>query len=329
MTAVPLCRASQIEPFSSWLEDQGVPARPILKAVGLPTEPLEIANRWVAELPIWRFCDVATRSQGIEDFGLRVGLDTDVASIGAFGRALRAATTLGHALEVFLAELNLHSTSSVFGVRKAGEFVWFWRAGLPGIRSDAVEQYAAGLMIQIVRLAAGSHWLPDRIALQASRVPVELLAAARIDSGAPQTAIRLPGALLAQSLRLAAPDTDDDLSLLRGATAEPDLVGSLRQAIAPVLADGPPGLQWAAEAVNTSERTLKRRLRELGLSWSGLVGQSRFDAARELLANSDLSLGNVGRQVGYSDPANFSRAFRRWTGVPPSRYRSSEGERGA
>jgi transcriptional regulator GlxA family with amidase domain len=89
-----------------------------------------------------------------------------------------------------------------------------------------------------------------------------------------------------------------------------------------VLADGASGLQWAADVANTSPRTLRRRLRNAGLSWSGLVEQTRFDTARRLLEGSDLELRHIARQVGYADPANFNRAFRRWTGLAPSHYSS-------
>jgi AraC-like DNA-binding protein len=261
----------------------------------------------------------------MENFGLRVGLDTDVSEIGAFGRAVGAATTLQCALRVFLGELDLHSSSSEFGLRREEEHAWFWRAGLPGLRCDPIEQYALGLMIQIVRLAAGPRWVPDRIALQAAELPgegaAESLAASRIQGRAARTAIRLPAELLARPLRGEAVDVNGELSRLRSDAAEDDLAGSLRQAILPLLPDGSPGLVWAADAVNSSPRTLKRRLRELGLTWSGLVEQARFDRARELLETSDLRLGDVARRVGYADPANFSRAFRRWTGVAPSAYR--------
>jgi AraC-like DNA-binding protein len=351
VTGVPLCRASQVLPFSSWLEKHGGPAFFLLRSVGLPSQPEEIANRWIAELPIWRLCEVATRSQGIADFGLRVGLETDVAEIGAFGRALRAAATLRQALETFLSELNAHSSSAAFGLRPggrlesrltrsqpqasevrqlAGESVWFWRQGIPGFECEPVEQYVLGFVVQILRLAAGARWAPDRILLQAGGLPGELaaetFAETRIQLRAPVTAVRFPASLLSLPLRSPAPDASGALERLRSDAPAEDLAGALRQALESVLPDRLPDMQWAADVANTSPRTLRRRLRELGLSWSDLVEQTRFDTARHLLETSDLKLRAVAREVGYSDPANFSRAFRRWTGVAPSGYRP-EGER--
>ncbi|MBW2243032.1 MAG: helix-turn-helix domain-containing protein [Deltaproteobacteria bacterium] len=55
-----------------------------------------------------------------------------------------------------------------------------------------------------------------------------------------------------------------------------------------------------------------------------MVDQTRFDTARRLLETTDFKLGDVAREVGYSEPANFSRAFQRWAGVAPSRYRPEE-----
>jgi AraC-like DNA-binding protein len=101
-----------------------------------------------------------------------------------------------------------------------------------------------------------------------------------------------------------------------------DLPGSLRLAIAAVMHEATPSLDWAADVAGVSSRTLRRRLDAIGLSWSGLIAQTRFNTARRLLETNDLEIRDVAREVGYSDPANFTRAFRRWTGESPSAYRA-------
>ncbi len=328
MPGIPLCRASQIQPFASWLEEHGVPARPLLRDAGLPISFREVPDRWVPELPIWSFCENAARSQGIEDFGLRVGLGTDVAEIGTFGKALRTATTLRVALETFLRDLNKHSSCGQYGLRQDGVSTWFWRTGIPGLQCDPVEQYVVGLMAQIVRLAAGPRWAPKEVALQASELPGELaaetFAETRILLGAPLAAMRFPSVLLATPLRSAVRDGDHALAGFRFEQPPENLVDSLKLGLESALPHGSPGLRWAAHAANMSPRTLQRRLAEIGASWERLVDQTRFDTARRLLETTDLKLGDVAREVGYSEPANFSRAFQRWAGVAPSRYRPEE-----
>jgi len=68
-------------------------------------------------------------------------------------------------------------------------------------------------------------------------------------------------------------------------------------------------------------RTLQRRLKESGLSYSGLVEQTRHELACRLLDNPNAKTSAVARALGYNDPSSFSRAFRRWTGMSPKAYR--------
>lgn len=78
-----------------------------------------------------------------------------------------------------------------------------------------------------------------------------------------------------------------------------------------------------ADAVNMSRRTLQRKLQSQGLSINALLDETRKELAVHYLENSQLTIGEIAYLVGFSEPANFSRAFRRWTGTPPNIYRSS------
>jgi AraC-like DNA-binding protein len=68
-------------------------------------------------------------------------------------------------------------------------------------------------------------------------------------------------------------------------------------------------------------RTLKRRLADQGTSFSALLDEVRRDRATLLLRAGELSVDEIGARLGYSDPANFARAFRRWTGSSPRAFR--------
>jgi AraC-like DNA-binding protein len=70
------------------------------------------------------------------------------------------------------------------------------------------------------------------------------------------------------------------------------------------------------------ERTLKRRLAEQETSYTELLDHARHARALELL-RGDTSAEEVSSQLGYSDAANFTRAFRRWTGKSPRALRQS------
>jgi AraC-like DNA-binding protein len=57
------------------------------------------------------------------------------------------------------------------------------------------------------------------------------------------------------------------------------------------------------------------------MSYQQLVDEARRERAIELLAEPQRKLGDIATALGYRDPANFSRAYRRWYGVPPSAVR--------
>jgi AraC-like DNA-binding protein len=83
-------------------------------------------------------------------------------------------------------------------------------------------------------------------------------------------------------------------------------------------------LDEVAALLSMSPRSLKRRLAEQSAEFSALLDQERRDRALLLLA-SDLPLESLAERLGYSDVANFSRAFRRWTGTTPGAFRRSRG----
>lgn len=78
-----------------------------------------------------------------------------------------------------------------------------------------------------------------------------------------------------------------------------------------------------AGALNMSSRTLHRKLQSEGLNINMLLDETRKELAIHYLENSTLTIGEIAYLLGFSEPANFSRAFRRWTGTTPNAYRSA------
>ena len=87
------------------------------------------------------------------------------------------------------------------------------------------------------------------------------------------------------------------------------------------LASGAPSAVAVAAALRMSARTLQRRLGDEGLRFSAISDDVRERAARGLLDDPALSLVEVAYRLGFSDLAAFSRAFKRWTRMPPGAYR--------
>lgn len=80
-------------------------------------------------------------------------------------------------------------------------------------------------------------------------------------------------------------------------------------------------LEHTADRLGMSPRSLRRRLAELGTSYQMIIEQLRRGRAVELLLHSTLSVEQIAAELGYQDPSNFGRAFRRWTGMSPRGYR--------
>ena len=95
----------------------------------------------------------------------------------------------------------------------------------------------------------------------------------------------------------------------------------LRRLVVQMLPGGHPSLGRAARALGMSTRTLQRRLAEAGLCYSVLLDQARFERARCLLENPGERLCDIAAALGYADAGSFTRAFERWAGMSPSKYR--------
>ncbi|MGB5621878.1 MAG: helix-turn-helix transcriptional regulator, partial [Gammaproteobacteria bacterium] len=77
-----------------------------------------------------------------------------------------------------------------------------------------------------------------------------------------------------------------------------------------------------ADRLHLSERSLRRRLAAESTSYRKLLNQVRETLARAYLLDTGLRVEEIAERLGYSDAANFSHAFRRWTGTSPGRFRS-------
>lgn len=92
-------------------------------------------------------------------------------------------------------------------------------------------------------------------------------------------------------------------------------------AVTELLADGRDALSDVARALAVSDRTLQSRLDDEGATFSALADAIRRERALVLLAQPDLPVTVIATRLGFATPSAFTRAFRRWTGMPPSHYR--------
>lgn len=80
-------------------------------------------------------------------------------------------------------------------------------------------------------------------------------------------------------------------------------------------------LTLISEEMGLNPRTLQRRLKDENTSFLQLHDACRYRRAREQLLDRDISIELLAASLGYSEPANFYRAFKTWSGLTPSEYR--------
>jgi AraC-like DNA-binding protein len=145
----------------------------------------------------------------------------------------------------------------------------------------------------------------------------------------PRTEIALPAHWLAIPSPLADPVTHAEaLRTLESLAARLDgdaFVAARVEQLLRARPDGDVTMEDVARALGMSARTLARKLQDAGTSYRDVVENHLRERAAALLANPTLTIAEVAYRLGYEDPANFGRAFRRWFSVSPGQFRKDRG----
>jgi AraC-like DNA-binding protein len=136
-----------------------------------------------------------------------------------------------------------------------------------------------------------------------------------LDRTLPRNDPRLFAYLAQQAERLRASLPQDDT-----ATAQ------VRREVTALLPVGEPQQGPVAKRLALSARTMQRRLAAEGTTFAAIVEDVRRERAELLLADATLTASEVAFLLGFSEPAAFFRAFRRWTGETPQRWRAARRE---
>jgi AraC-like DNA-binding protein len=105
--------------------------------------------------------------------------------------------------------------------------------------------------------------------------------------------------------------------------------GQVEAILLPVLHEGKATAQQVAAQMGISRQTLFRRLHSEGLTFNGVLSGLRQQLAIGYLQGRKASVNETAYLVGFSDPAAFSRAFKRWTGMSPKAFQLLADEAGA
>lgn len=332
---IPRVAVGWIHPFLEILGEVGAPWEQILKDAQLPATAIDDGSILVPTARIYDFVARASQETGIEELGLRAGARIDIEALLPDSETTWTRPGIFRSLEGFI-QAALESSSNVdMWIQSRGDrerIIEFFYLGTFGPEHPGfvtVEQFMIALMVRWVRYGAHSRWNPARVNLRADTVPVaalrKLAGDAAIRCGQQGTSITFPSRQFSGRMQ-PFPDKDSPIwrrhrrSLGSGQEIE-DLAGSLRLVLRAYLPDGSPTIDKAAKLAGTSVRTLQRRLREQNTSYAELIEGLRHDVALYLLRDPHRLAFEISQELGYRDPAIFTRAFRRWTGQTPSEFR--------
>jgi AraC-like DNA-binding protein len=112
-------------------------------------------------------------------------------------------------------------------------------------------------------------------------------------------------------------------ALLQELQASRTVRGRVEGALAPILHTGETGMDRIAERLGMSRQTLYRALKAEGVTFEAVLDDLRRRLALSFLSDRKVSVNETAYLVGFSEPAAFSRAFKRWTGSSPKAVRKA------
>ena len=328
MANIHLTRCQFLLPFAEILDGAGAPTESLLERFRLPSSLAEKSDLYVPILPAISFAEAAQRTQGIEDFGFLASQRLHFSHLSERTRTLIAhSPTLLVALQHACKWASLEDTNLNIWIEHHPDHVRVCSklAGTKGLLHLEHSQWLQNIFsIYIVRQFAGPDWMPTTFAFEARYTPRPatqfLWPSTRFLSGQHAAWIDIPNSLLAlpnrpNEIRLPAQDDED------GGPSAYDIIMQLKLMLPSYLDERTPALAEIAEMAGVSTRSFQRKLSHLGLTYSDIVDNARFENARNLLRDTDSKIIDIALSSGYTDPAHFTRAFRRISGVTPRQFR--------
>lgn len=302
---------------------QGASARTLLDTVGELSEP----SAHVPYQRAKRLWSMLAEQRPHLPHGLVLGA-ASTTTFGALLSASAAAQTKRDALRTMVALFSAFTTDgrlSLHRERDGTRLTLRHRRDVEGLGHPI--EFAAGLLIRLVAGAAGADAV--RSASFRHRPLGERSAyAPHVGDSTRFEAEHNTIVFRDEALDVAHRGTDPLVTLqrrleqLHAPGAPQDLVlRRIEDAVARATARGHFDVAATARELGLSPRTLQRRAKDAGLELRALLQSARHALALELLRDRTLSLRAVAERLDYADERSFSRAFERWTGTTPARWR--------
>jgi AraC-like DNA-binding protein len=285
-------------------------------------------KKLVPTAAIWRFRELAAMRTGSPNLTLTVMAPLALSDLGAVGQALSGAPTLARTIRDF--QRLAHSESSTANLDltpyRNGDMLFSVRFALryqPG--EWQAELCLLMWMLKVVGLV-DPNWSPTEVWCYAGGTPDWFRALETLSTrprfNQPCTGFPIPASMLALPQQECGRRAEADEALLWSSAPSESTSGAVCQLIQAYVDDRWLTIEEASDALGMHPRTLQRRLAAEDKTFSAILEETRAEAAGRLLENTDASVTEIARRVGYSNSSNFNRAFRRWAAVLPSEFRA-------
>jgi len=318
------------------LQRHGVAADALLAHAQLSPEALSQRDQRIAASAYLTLLGEGVRLTGDPNLGLHLGESVRPGYYGVLGYLIMSCATLADALHRQARYASLVGNLGLVVLddepaRPGSEplIAHSWQPLLAQQQRQLSEETLAG-WVSFGRWISGLDIAPTEVRFQ-HPAPADTSEHARIFRcpvlfEQPDNALIFPKRLLAAPLNQADAQVRGMLDayadrLLAELNQGNSVLDRARLELARQLPEQGPDLEAIAAALALSPRTLQRRLREGGLSFSQLVDETRQQLVLHYLRDPALELAEIAFLVGFSESGSLARAFRRWTGTSPGEYR--------
>ena len=270
----------------------------------------------------------------LQDIGLSIGKRLAIAHHGVFGLGVLNAPTVGDALSFVVRFLPVRIPIAALQMSSDSDYIYIsviqkdWHPRLNRSMCEALI-LALSNLLSALSLSNGMLIKPSRLEFDYSCPDyIDKYHCFSCDNlQFEQASTRIVLAKQYQAMRLHQVDEfcyqhayhvcDKDLNEL---DQRPDPVQFVQYQVGANLSN-PPSVCQLAQDLNMSKRSLQRKLVDAGTSYVKILSQARKSKARSLLLKSSMTVAQCGELLGFSDVANFRRAFKSWYGKSPKAFR--------
>ena len=305
----------------------------LLKMVGIDPEAPVDPKLMIPDTAYYELCETVVRAdpEGTS-LPIRVGSSMRCDDYGAFGLAWKSALNLRGSYQRAERYGRVLTSVALYELLEEGDraFMVLHRAGMRRLGLRISNEQTIVAVTQISREVFQEAFVP--IAIHFRHPAPSDLSAHHEYFGCPvhydsdRDTVEVSQAHLSARNRLG----DASISAFLDAHMDQELANlpdgdgldrRVRSEVSQSLSEGLPSVNAVAARLGLSGRTLQRRLAGQGLAFQDLVDQARQELAEQLLRRTDYALVEVAFLTGFTEQSAFTRAFKRWRGQTPSRFR--------